>query len=62
MIYFSMSPNVEHLIIVLGLIIHSDVTNKDNSSVKLIQYVTSITIENCNTKFQLCTNLCRYTQ
>jgi len=62
MIYFSMSPNVEHLIIVLGLIVHADVTNKDNSSVKLIQYVTSTTIKNCNTKFQLCTNLCRYTQ
>jgi len=42
--HFSMSPNVEHLIIVLGLMVYSDVTNKDNSSVKLIQYVTGTTI------------------
>jgi hypothetical protein len=32
MTYFSTSPNLKHLIIVLGLMVHSDVTNKDNSS------------------------------
>jgi hypothetical protein len=53
--YFSMSPNVEHLIVVLGVMVHSDVTNKDNSTVKLIQYVTSTIIEKCTTKFQICT-------
>jgi hypothetical protein len=48
MIYFNMPPDVKHLIIVLWLMVHSDVTNKDNSSVKLIQYVTSADIEKCN--------------
>jgi hypothetical protein len=44
MINLNMSPNVTHLIIVLRLIVHSHVTNKDNFSVKLTRYITSTNI------------------
>jgi hypothetical protein len=62
MIYLNMSPNVTHLIIVLKLMVHSDVTNKDSSSVKVTRYVTSTAIDKCDIKFELCTKRYRYMQ